>query len=72
MTPDIKENSLRMQSAHTRLRFPGTRKLHIAARVALDLDSVEGYCCRVYEGSSVTRSGDFLDFGQVFKAFGNN
>ena len=51
MTPDIKENSLRMQSAHTRLRFPGTRKLHIAARVALDLDSVEGYCCRVYEGT---------------------
>ena len=22
--------------------------------------------------SSVTRSGDLLDFGQVFKAFGNN
>ena len=23
-------------------------------------------------GSSVTRFGDLLDFGQVFKAFGNN
>ena len=23
-------------------------------------------------GSSVTRLGDLLDFGQVFKAFGNN
>ena len=22
--------------------------------------------------ASVTRSGDFLDFGQLFKAFGNN
>ena len=22
--------------------------------------------------ASVTRSGDFMDFGQLFKAFGNN
>ena len=26
----------------------------------------------VYSESSVTRYGDLLDFGQVFKAFGNN
>ena len=25
-----------------------------------------------YQPTSVTRMGDFLDFGQLFKAFGNN
>ena len=27
---------------------------------------------RTWIGSSVTRLGDFLGFGQLFKAFGNN
>ena len=26
----------------------------------------------LYLGASVTRLGDLLDFGQLFKAFGNN
>ena len=27
---------------------------------------------RFWLNTSVTRLGDFLDFGQIFKAFGNN
>ena len=41
-------------------------------------DSAQVWTIRTYDvlekvpGTSVTRLGDFMDIGQVFKAFGNN
>ena len=34
--------------------------------------STEDVLCQVQEASSVTRLGNFLDFGQLFKALSNN
>ena len=36
------------------------------------INSMLKTCKLLSEVSSVTRLGDLLDFGQVFKAFGNN
>ena len=37
-----------------------------------DADIVSARCLLAWSTISVTRLGDLLDFGQVFKAFGNN
>ena len=46
-------------------------KLHFCILINFPRNILPAYL-HLFLGSSVTRLGDLLDFGQVFKAFGNN
>ena len=45
---------------------------HIQHRPTFQLVSLMGQYAIYYAALSVTRLGDLLDFGHLFKAFGNN
>ena len=56
---------------HRKSSFIIQKKVHSAC--LMDISHVKGgVICAKMDGNSVTRLGNLLDFGQLFKAFGNN